>query len=41
LSKPGANIPTEYRDIFPKLAEIGVLPEGLAIPSQPVKSCAS
>lgn len=30
LSEASTDIPTEYRDIFPKLAEIGVLPEALA-----------
>ncbi len=30
LSEVGTDIPTEYRDIFPKLTEIGVLPESLA-----------
>jgi len=30
LSEAGTDIPTEYRDIFPKLAEIGVLSQPLA-----------
>lgn len=30
LSEAGTDTPTEYRDIFPKLTEIGVLPESLA-----------
>lgn len=30
LAEAGADIPAEYRDIFPKLSEIGVLPEALA-----------
>lgn len=30
LAEAGTDIPAEYRDIFPKLAEIGVLPETLA-----------
>ena len=30
LSEAGTDIPTEYRDIFPKLTEIGVLPESLS-----------
>lgn len=30
LSEAGTDMPAEYRDIFPKLAEIGVVPESLA-----------
>ena len=32
LSEAGAGVPTEYRDIFPSLAEIGVLPQPVMNP---------